>query len=138
MVRDWGMNDRLGFVYYGEEDNRPAYFELNGSREYSEEVAKAIDEEVKKLIDSLYDETRTLLEANRDRVDALAKALMKYETLDASDVERIMRGDSLTKPTVSDLLEKEQRRGTTIAPSVDPREPDVQPGLGGGPLPAPG
>ena len=71
-------------------------------------------------------------------VDALAKALMKYESLDASDVERIMRGDSLTKPTVSDLLEKEQRRATTIAPSTDAREPDVRPGLGGGPLPAPG
>jgi cell division protease FtsH len=137
MVRDWGMNDRLGFVYYGDEENR-SYFDVGGGREYSEEVAKAIDEEVKKLIDSLYDETQKLLDANRDRVDALAKALMKYETLDASDVERIMRGDSLTKPTVSDLLEKEQRRAATIPPSTDSREPDVSPGLGGGPLPAPG
>jgi cell division protease FtsH len=139
MVRDWGMNDRLGFVYYGEDDSRQGFFDIGGTREYSEEIAKAIDEEVKKLIDSLYDETRKLLEANRDRVDALAKALMKYETLDASDVERIMRGESLTKPTVSDLLEKEQRRpGTTIQPAADNREPDVSPGLGGGPIPAPG
>ena len=50
--------------------------------------------------------------------------------------DRIMRGDNITKPTVSDLLEKETRRpGTTIAPP--PRqEPGL--GLGGGPLPAPG
>jgi hypothetical protein len=72
-------------------------------------------------------------------VEALAKALMRYETLDSSDVDRIMRGDTLSKPTVSDLLEKEQsRRGTTIQPGSDTSETDVQPGLGGGPLPAPG
>ena len=49
------------------------------AREYSEDTAKAIDEEVKKLIDHLYEETRQLLEANRDRVDAVAKALLRYE-----------------------------------------------------------
>ena len=138
MVRDWGMNDRLGFIYFGDDDNKPS-FDFGGTREYSEETAKIIDEEVKKLIDRLYEETRQLLESNRERIEALAKALMRYETLDSSDVDRIMRGDNLTKPTVSDLLEKEQsRRATTIQPSTDPTEPDVQPGLGGGPLPAPG
>jgi len=140
MAREWGMNDRLGFVYYGDDESRPSMFgEFGGGREYSEEIAKAIDEEVKKMIDNLYDETRQLLEANRERVDALAKALVKYETLDSPDVDRIMRGDNLTRPTVTDLLEKEQnRRGTTIAPGLDNTQPDVNPGLGGGPLPAPG
>jgi cell division protease FtsH len=140
MVRDWGMNDRLGFIFYGDDDSRPGMFDFpTGGREYSEDTAKMIDEEIKKLIDRLYDETRQLLEANRDRVDALAKALMQYETLDAADVDRIMRGEILTKPTVSDLLEKEQtRRGTVIAPSPDAPKPDIRPGLGGGPLPAPG
>src|SRR5439155_981190 len=67
MVREWGMNDRLGFVYYGEDDGKMNYFDIGGGREYSEETAKAIDEEIKKLIDTLYDDTRKLLEANRDR-----------------------------------------------------------------------
>jgi cell division protease FtsH len=140
MVREWGMNERLGFVFYGEEDGRPGLWDFGGGqREYSEETAKAIDEEIKKLIDSLYEETRQLLASNRDRVEALAKALVRYETLDNSDVDRIMRGDTLSKPTVGDLLEKEQnRRATTIQPSTEPGEPDVRPGLGGGPLPAPG
>jgi cell division protease FtsH len=138
MIRDWGMNDRVGFIYYGEDDSKMSPFgDFGGSREYSEQTQQAIDEEVKKLIDSLFDETRALLEANRDRVDAIAKALMKYETLDTNDIDRVMRGDTLTRPTVSDLLEKEQnsRRGTTIAPPAD-NGPDIQ--LGGGPLPAPG
>jgi cell division protease FtsH len=139
MVRDWGMNDRLGFVYYGDDDSRPNPFGGFGeAREYSEETAKAIDEEVKKMIDQLWDETRKLLEANRDRIDALAKALMRYETLDAGDVDRIMRGDNLTKPTVGELLDREQQRrpSTVIAPANDPSKPDVR--LGGGPLPSPG
>ncbi|HEX4125450.1 MAG TPA: ATP-dependent zinc metalloprotease FtsH [Tepidisphaeraceae bacterium] len=138
MVRDWGMNERVGFVYYGEDENKAGFFEMGGGREYSEETARAIDEEVKKLIDRLQEESRQLLTANRDRVEALAKALMKYETLDAADVDRVMRGDNLTKPTVSDLLEQENRRDTVIAPPTEPTKPDVRPGLGGGPLPAPG
>ncbi|MDB5290652.1 MAG: ftsH [Phycisphaerales bacterium] len=141
MVREWGMNDRLGFVYYGDDDSRPNMMGGFGDgREYSEDTAKMIDEEVKKLIDRLFDDTRKILETNRERVEALAKALIRYETLDASDVDRIMRGDNLTKPTVGDLLERENRRGTVIAPSTDPKQPDVRPGLGGGlgGLPAPG
>jgi cell division protease FtsH len=143
MVREWGMSDRLGFVFYGDDEGKMDPFGglgLGNGREYSEETAKAIDEEIKKLIDRLYAETRQLLEANRDRLDAVAKALLRYETLDAQDIDRIMRGDSLNKPTVSDLLEKEQSRRptTTIQPNENPATPDVQPGLGGGPLPAPG
>jgi cell division protease FtsH len=138
MVREWGMNDRLGFVFYGEDEMKQNYFEIGGGREYSEETARAIDEEIKKLIDLLYEETRKLLEANRERVEAIAKALLKYETLDSNDIDRIMRGDNLTKPTVGDLLAKEQqsRRSTVIAPAENPSQPDIQ--LGGGPLPAPG
>jgi cell division protease FtsH len=137
MVREWGMNERLGFVYYGEDDTRPNFIGGFGEgREYSEETAKTIDEEIKKLIDGLYAETRELLEKNRDRIEAIAKALMKYETLDSSDVERIMRGDSLNKPSVSDLLEREKTRRPLVAPGDSPAAPDVQ--LGGGPLPQPG
>jgi len=137
MIRDWGMSDRLGFVFYGDDDSKMNYFELGGGRDYSEETAKAIDEEIKRLIDMLYDETRKLLEANKDRVEAIAKALVRYETLDASEVDRIMKGETLTKPTVGDLLEKEQgRRGVVVQPSTDPSGPDLT--LGGGPLPAPG
>jgi cell division protease FtsH len=136
MVRDWGMNERLGFIFYGDDDSRPGYFaELSSGRDYSEETAKTIDEEVKKFIDHLYDETRQLLLANKDHVEAVAKALMRYETLDSSEVDRIMRGDMLTKPTVSELLEKEQARRPVVQPPSD-KTSDRR--LGGGPLPAPG
>jgi cell division protease FtsH len=137
MVRDWGMSDRLGFVFYGDDDSKLPYFDMGAGRVYSEETAKIIDEEVKKLIDVLYDETRKLLEANRDHIEALAKALLKYETLDAADVERLMKGETLTRPTVADLLEQEHnRRESVTPPPLDAKSPDLR--LGGGPLPAPG
>ncbi len=131
MIAEWGMNERLGFVFYGEDENKQM-FDFGSNREYSEETAKIIDEEVKKLIDSLFAETQQLLAANRERIEAVAKALLKYETLDTNDIDRIMRGDTLTRPTVGDLLEKENRKGTTIiAPGPNATDPDIQTGLGG-------
>jgi cell division protease FtsH len=70
MIREWGMNDRVGFVFYGEDDSRPNFMGGFGEgREYSDETARIIDEEIKKLIDTLFEETRKILEANRERVE---------------------------------------------------------------------
>ena len=140
MVRDWGMSDKLGFIFYGDDDSRAGMAELgiSGARDYSEETAKLMDEEIKRLIDTLYAETRQLLEQNRDKVEALAKALIKYETLDGQDIERLMRGENLTRPTVSELLEKEQKRRAVAQPAPAEGGAGIQTGLGGGPLPAPG
>ena len=136
MVRDWGMNDRVGFVFYGEDNSRPGA-EFGAARDYSEATAKAIDEEVKKLIDGSQDETRLILEKYRDRVEAVAKALLKYETLDAQDIDRIMKGDNLTRPTVSDMTPPPSAspRPVTIQPAVDNAEPDINLG---GTMPQPG
>ncbi len=136
MIRDWGMNERVGFVFYGEDENKMSPFGF-GSREYSEETAKIIDEEVKKLIDTLEaDTTRALLE-HREQVDNLANALIKYETLDGNDVDRIMRGEVLTKPTVSDLLASEQQRRAEARREEEKRNPTPE-GPSTGTLPQPG
>ena len=80
-----------------------------------------------------------MVESNRAAKAARAKARMRYDKLERADSDRIMRGDTRTKPTVSDLLDKENRRGVTSQPGPSNAEPDVNltPGLGG-PLPAPG
>ncbi len=132
MVREWGMNERVGFVFYGEDENKVGAWGA-GAREYSEETARVIDEEVKKLITSLEVETRQTLQANRDRVEALAKALNRYETLDAADVDRLMRGEAMTRPTVNDLLERETRKPTS---GLSGPTPELPGGLGGLPSPA--
>ncbi|MEL7237706.1 MAG: ATP-dependent zinc metalloprotease FtsH [Planctomycetota bacterium] len=133
MITEWGMNEKLGFVYYGDADQGGSMFDMGGSKDYSEDTQRQIDEEVKSLIDRLYDETRQLLEDNRDKVEAVARALIKHETLDAGDVRRIMDGEKVDRPTVSDLLEQEKDktpgRKTIIAPGEDGADPDVN--LGG-------
>ena len=141
MITEWGMNEKLGFVFYGDDDTKPNQIGGFGdAKSYSDDTAKLIDEEIKNLIDRLYEETRQLLSSQRDRIEAIAQALLKYETLDGNDVDRIMRGDVLTKPTVADLLERERKAATLIAPGPNATDPDIRPGgtLGGGPVPQPG
>jgi len=134
MILEWGMSDRLGFVNYGHaEDER--YFP---EKEYSEETAKIVDEEIRRLTDEAYEDTRKLIDENWDKVQRLAEALLRYETLAADEVERLMRGEELIKPTVGDLLAAEQDK----AQSPDkPAAPDRDAGFGdeapGGAMPSP-
>ena len=57
-----------------------------------------------------------MIESNKDKLERIAKALLKYETLDADDVELILKGGELDKPTVSDLLAAEQAKNKQSNP----------------------
>jgi cell division protease FtsH len=111
MVLAWGMSDQLGPISY-ESDFASGnfWYPLPGEREYSEKTAEAIDEEVKRITDEAYKKARELIEANKDKLEQIAKALLKYETLDAEDVKIILQGGQLSKPTVGDLLAAEQAK----------------------------
>ncbi|MFU8829559.1 MAG: hypothetical protein ACNA8P_09025, partial [Phycisphaerales bacterium] len=78
--------------------------------EYSDETAKIIDEEIRRYAAEAYRDAEELLFENWDKVEAVAEALLKHETLDADDVHRLMRGEPLGKPSVSDLLAAESKR----------------------------
>jgi cell division protease FtsH len=136
MILEWGMSERLGFVNYSGGDNREAFF---AEKEYSPETARIIDEEVKTLIDAAYAEAQRLLDQNWDKVVAIAEALLKYETLQSDDIKRLMRGERLGKPTVSELLEAAAESGKSkiAAPAPKPlRNPEEEPGSGMLPSPA--
>jgi cell division protease FtsH len=83
---------------------------MPGERDYSEKTAETIDIEVKRITDEAFNKSRELIEHNRDKAEQIAKALLKYETLDADDVEIILAGGTLDKPTVADLLAAEQAK----------------------------
>jgi cell division protease FtsH len=125
MVTEFGMSDKLGFQLYGMDESRQPWEQPD--KHFSDDTARLIDQEVKSLIDRTYGETQEMLEAHRDQLDALAKALLKYETLNKDEVDRIMRGDSLTKATVSDLLqaEKDKATDTDTQTSSAPPNPDL-------------
>jgi len=125
MVLEWGMSQRLGFVRYTGEDSREVFL---SDKDYSPETAHLIDEEVRRLVDEAFTDARHMLEANWDKVVAVAEALLKHETLTGDEVERLMAGQELNKPTVGDLLRAEARRKARdeSLPGTRP-EPDAPP-----------
>lgn len=136
MILEWGMSDRLGFVNYAGSDTRETFIP---EKDYSPDTARIIDEEVKMLIDAAYADAQRLLDQNWDKVVAIAEALLKYETLQSDDINRLMRGERLGKPTVSELLEAaaESGKAKTVAPAPKPlRGPEEEPGSGMLPSPA--
>ncbi|MFO0839570.1 MAG: ATP-dependent zinc metalloprotease FtsH [Phycisphaerae bacterium] len=134
MVTEWGMSDQLGFVYYGE-DPQQRVIEFMPNSERSDEVARLIDGEIKRIIDAAYADTRRLLNENREKLEGVAQALLKYETLDGDEVRRIMAGEKLDKPTVADLISAEQERRQPVA--VVARPVQQPPADEAGPLPSP-
>lgn len=121
MILEWGMSDRLGFVKYGGEDNESMF----QSREYSDDTARIIDEEIKDLADEAYRECMVMVDKNWEKVKAVAEALLRYETLTADEVHRLMRGDTLEKPTVSDLLEAERQKALLQGQDPGPSPADL-------------
>ncbi|MDX2119139.1 MAG: ATP-dependent zinc metalloprotease FtsH [Planctomycetota bacterium] len=107
MVVEWGMSERLGFVRYAGEDTRESFMP---DRDYSDETATLIDEEVRRLVDEAFADAQRLLEQHWDKVEAVANALLKFETLSGDEVHRLMQGGDLNRPSVSDLLKAEARR----------------------------
>jgi cell division protease FtsH len=137
MITEWGMNDEIGFIYYGEDENKQGMFDLTGRAPYSDETARKIDHEVKQTIDDLFGETERIIHQYKDQVEAVAKALMRYETLDQDDVNRLIRGEELSRPSVSELLAEEKRRLKGDKVVTPPKENDGDVQLGGA-LPSPG
>ncbi|MBQ9147741.1 MAG: ATP-dependent zinc metalloprotease FtsH [Rikenellaceae bacterium] len=85
MVAYYGMSEKIGNVsYYDSTGQRDAF-----TKPFSEQTAREIDEEVRRLIDEATDEARTLIEANREKVEQLANLLVERETVFAEDIEKI-------------------------------------------------
>ncbi|MCB1090628.1 MAG: cell division protein FtsH, partial [Verrucomicrobiae bacterium] len=122
MVCEWGMSDELGMIEYG--DHQEHLFlarELSSPRNYSEATAQKIDAEVKRLIDTAYAKATDLIVSHRDKLNAIAKGLLEYETLDAGHIREIMEFGELrnppSSPTPPDLPEE------PAAPVAPPAKP---------------
>ncbi len=136
MALEWGMSERLGFVRYAGMDTREAFM---GDKEYSEETARIIDEEVKRFADEAYHDAERMINERWDAVARIAEALLKHETLSADEVHALIRGEELGKPTVSDLLAAEARKARAAAAPDKPaaRRADGGEASGPGLMPTP-
>ena len=111
MVLVWGMSEKLGLINYGPEMHpNDTFYVMPGEKEYSESTAQLIDEEIKRITKQAYEDAKKVIMDNKDNLEHIAKALLKYETLDAADVKIILQGGDLKKPTVADLLAAEQKK----------------------------
>ncbi len=133
MVLEWGMSPRLGFVRYTGVDSRESFI---SEREYSEETARLIDEEIRRFASEAWQDAERMLSENWEKVEAVAQALLRHETLTADEVARLMRGETLSKPTVSDLLSAESARSRAPVQQAASK-PDDQGMQAGGLVPRP-
>ena len=117
MVLTWGMSDQLGPISYGADMAMKDYsLFLPSEKDYSEKTAEAIDGEVKRILDEAYTQARKVIEQNKAKLEGIAQALLKYETLDADEVTLILDGGQIDKPTVGDLLAAEQAKDQSAKP----------------------
>jgi cell division protease FtsH len=93
MVTNFGMSDKLGPVTLGRQGG-PVFLgrDMIDSRNYSEEIAYQIDQEVRRIIDECYQVARQTIEANREKLQRVAKALIERETLYAEELDDVMAG----------------------------------------------
>ncbi len=92
MVSEWGMSDKLGPVALGKvEEEVFLGRELGVKRPYSEETAKLIDSEIRRIVSEAFEKARQIVRENRDLLDAIANELLQKETLTGDDLDRIIR-----------------------------------------------
>jgi len=93
MVTKWGLSEKLGPLTYSEDDGEVFLGRsVTQHKIVSDITAHAIDEEIRKIIDRNYQRARSILQEQEEKLHAMAKALMKYETIDITQVKDIMEG----------------------------------------------
>ena len=139
MVCEWGMSERLGPLTFGHKEEFVFLGrEISQHRDYSEQTAIMIDEEVRSLVEGAYNRSRQLLLDNVAKLHSLAQALLEREVLDSEEIERVLRGEKLEPmprsstngPTKADAVASAAGRGNgelreeagpaRVAPSESP------------------
>ncbi len=127
MVTEYGMSKTLGPLAFGKKEELVFLGrEINEQRNYSDEVAYQIDQEIRQLIDAAYQQARTVLLANRDKLEAISMLLIERETIDGEDVELLF--DS-PRPKPNLIGPPLAVPASTTEGRVDRRDPDPAPTL---------
>ncbi|MGV9679012.1 ATP-dependent zinc metalloprotease FtsH [Nocardia sp. NPDC003482] len=122
MVTEYGMSARLGAVRYGQEQGDPFLGRSMGmGSDYSHEVAREIDEEVRNLIEAAHTEAWAILNDYRDELDALASALLERETLHRKDLEEVLATVD-KRPRITAFNDFGERTPSDRPPVKTPRE----------------
>jgi cell division protease FtsH len=126
MVTRWGFSDELGVVAYGE--NQEEVFlghSVSRTQNISEETAKLIDAEVRKLVQAGFTEARRILTDRAEDLHTLAKALLEYETLSGDEIIKVLQGIA---PTREEPEDSGPARPSVAVPVTHPQPASPEPG----------
>ena len=121
MVTQFGMSEEIGAIYLGSDQEVFVGMEFGQSREYSEEVAAKIDREVAQMLKNCYETAKEIIRDKKERLDQLADALLKQETLNRAEFVALMESGEIPdglgddKPRTSDEVLKEAAKQTSEA-----------------------
>ncbi|MCH9806589.1 MAG: ATP-dependent zinc metalloprotease FtsH [Alphaproteobacteria bacterium] len=104
MVTEWGMSEKLGPLLYNE--NQQEVFlghSVSQQQNMSEETARLIDEEIRRIVNAGYDTAWEVLSKHRDDLEAITQALMEFETISGDECMALMRGEKIERPTDDDI-----------------------------------
>ena len=117
MVTQWGMSESLGPMVYGETEGEVFLGRsVTTHKNMSEATMKNVDEEIRRIIDQQYTLARKLIEENSDKIEAMATALLEWETIDSEQIKDIMEGRDPRPPK------------PTQSPPVPPKDDPTPPG----------
>ncbi len=111
MITEWGMSDLLGPMTFGKK-NEEIFLgrEIQSSRDFSEVTARMIDEEISRVVRDSQRHADEILRKDIDILNRMAQELLKYETIDAIDLEKILNGEKLTRALNGASTQKKQNR----------------------------
>jgi len=135
MVCEWGMSDKMGPLTFGKQEEQIFLGrEISQHRDYSEQTAETIDDEVRRIIVDAYNSAKRVLEERADLLTRLAEALLEREVLDAAEITALARGEELPSRPAPSTDEDPATATPPEAPEEPATDDDERPGV----LPEPG
>jgi cell division protease FtsH len=129
MVTEWGMSEKLGPLTFGHKEELVFLGrDLGEQRNYSEEVAGEIDQEVHRLVDAAYQRARKILNERKDKLVQLAEYLKQEETIEGWQMDAVLNSPDGKVPERSAPSKPEAQRPTQVQPKADDRGPEIPPG----------
>ncbi len=119
MIMEYGMSDTLGPITLGRKQDQVFLGrDLGRDRDYSEEIAKSIDQEIRKTIDDCYQRAQDILENDSSKLELIAQALLERETLDSDDIKALVEGRELP-PMQEEIIDQDDEESAADDKDLD-------------------
>jgi cell division protease FtsH len=132
MVTRWGMSEKLGPRTFGRDSSQPFLGrDFGHEADYSEEIAREIDDEIRRIVEAAHERAREVLTSHIDELQSMSKVLIQYETFDATQFQRLLSGEAPEEV----FADQEPNESETPVAEQPRKEPGRARGIG---LPLPG